>query len=179
MRSSPRSTAEACALALLATTLSCVASPGRVPATPDPAAPPPPGPVLDALFPDGRRTESLESLLAGPGLAPGEDFVVREIGRDAGTSHHVVWIRYAEVPHRHDLHDLWVVILRGYGEMRLDGRAERVGPGSILYVPRGTVHAFENAASGPAAAYAVYAPPFDGRDRVSVPAGVGPSSSGP
>jgi mannose-6-phosphate isomerase-like protein (cupin superfamily) len=44
-----------------------------------------------------------------------------------------------------------------------------VGEGSILYVPRGSVHAFRNQASEPAVAYALYAPAFDGRDRVTVP----------
>jgi mannose-6-phosphate isomerase-like protein (cupin superfamily) len=41
-----------------------------------------------------------------------------------------------------------------------------VGEGSILYVPRGAVHAFRNDAPEPAIAYAVYLPAFDGQDRV-------------
>jgi mannose-6-phosphate isomerase-like protein (cupin superfamily) len=40
-----------------------------------------------------------------------------------------------------------------------------VGQGSILYVPRATVHAFRNTSDEPAAAYAVYTPAFDGQDR--------------
>jgi mannose-6-phosphate isomerase-like protein (cupin superfamily) len=40
-----------------------------------------------------------------------------------------------------------------------------VGEGSILYVPRGTVHAFANESGEPAIAYAVYTPAFDGKDR--------------
>lgn len=124
--------------------------------------------VLDALFPDGHRSVPLASLAARATLAEGEDFRVETLGRDAHTSHHLVAIREAEVPHRHDHHDLVVVILKGHGAMRL-GDAERpVGPGSILYVPRGTVHAFRNASDAPAAAYAVYAPAFDGSDRVEV-----------
>jgi mannose-6-phosphate isomerase-like protein (cupin superfamily) len=51
-----------------------------------------------------------------------------------------------------------------------------VGEGSILYVPRGRVHAFRNESDEPAAAYVVYVPPFDGHDRLPalVPAGPGP-----
>ena len=52
--------------------------------------------------------------------------------------------------------------------MRLGNEERPVGEGSILYVPRGTVHAFRNAAEQPAVAYAVYAPAFDGQDRVEV-----------
>lgn len=124
--------------------------------------------VLDAGFPDGRRTEPLASLLEGPALAPEENFRIQELGRDAHTSHHLVWIRDREVPHRHDRHDLFVVILRGQGTMRLGDEERPVGEGSILYVPRGTVHAFRNTSEEPAAAYAVYAPAFDGEDRVVV-----------
>jgi mannose-6-phosphate isomerase-like protein (cupin superfamily) len=50
--------------------------------------------------------------------------------------------------------------------MRLRDEARPVGPGAILYVPRGTVHAFRNESREPAAAYAIYLPPFDGKDRI-------------
>jgi mannose-6-phosphate isomerase-like protein (cupin superfamily) len=127
-----------------------------------PAAPP----VLDAVFPDGRQTLPFEVLAARAALGPGEDLRVEELARDAATSHHVVAIRDRETPHRHDRHDLLVVVIEGHGFMRL-GDAERpVGEGSILYVPRGTLHAFRNAGAAPAVAYAVYLPAFDGRDRV-------------
>jgi mannose-6-phosphate isomerase-like protein (cupin superfamily) len=135
-----------------------------------PATAPPraarPAPVLDALFPDGRRNETLAALAASEPLADGEDFRVRQIGRDAHTSHHLVWIRDREQPHRHDRHDLFVVVLRGWGAMRLGGEERPVGEGSILYVPRGTAHAFRNQSPDVAVAYAVYAPAFDPADRV-------------
>lgn len=121
--------------------------------------------VVDALFPDGRRTEALAALAASETLAPGEPFRLREIGRDANTSHHLVWIRDRETPHRHDRHDLFVVMLRGSGTMLLGAEERAVGEGSVLYVPRGTVHAFRNTSGDVAAAYAIYTPAFDGRDR--------------
>jgi mannose-6-phosphate isomerase-like protein (cupin superfamily) len=125
--------------------------------------------VLDALYPSGRATVELEMLGARVRLAPGEDTRVIELARDQGTSQHLVAIRKAEVPHRHDRHDLLVVILRGYGSMSIDGKQKPVGDGSILYIPRGAVHAFRNESPEPAVAFAVYAPPFDGRDRVDAP----------
>jgi len=131
-----------------------------------PAAPPPA--MLDALFPAGRTSEALAALAGRAPLAPGEDFRAVEIARDAASSHHVVAIRRAETPHRHDRHDLLVVMLRGHGTMRLGAETRPVGEGSILYVPRGTPHAFTNAAAEPAVAYAVYFPPFDGADRAGV-----------
>jgi len=127
---------------------------------------PAPGPaMLDAAL-GGRLSVPLRDLPERAPLEPGEDFRVAEIGRDAHTSHHVVAIRNAETPHRHDRHDLWVVILRGHGTLRLGADTRAVGEGSILYMPRGMVHAFSNASSEPAYAYAVYSPPFDGADRI-------------
>jgi mannose-6-phosphate isomerase-like protein (cupin superfamily) len=134
-----------------------------------PAAREAPPAVLDALLPDGRRHEALAALAASAPLPDGEEFRIREVGRDAHTSHHVVWIRDREELHRHDRHDLLVVIVRGFGAMRLGDEERPVGEGSILYVPRGTPHAFRNASGEVAVAYAVYAPAFDGKDRVPVP----------
>lgn len=124
-----------------------------------------PGPVLDALLGEERVTVQLSELAGRETLAPDEDFRVAELARDARTSHHLVWIRHGEVPHRHDRHDLLVVVLRGHGFMRLGDEERAVGEGSVLYVPRTTVHAFRNASAEPAAAYAIYLPPFDGADR--------------
>ena len=97
--------------------------------------------------------------LARPGLTR------RRGGRDTGTSHHLVAIQTRGAA-RHDRHDLLVVIVRGHGTMRMGDAALPVGERSILYVPRGTVHAFTNQSDAPAVAYAVYTPPFDGKDRV-------------
>jgi len=132
------------------------------------AAQTPPPAILDALF-DGKRTSlALEALETRAALGAGESQRVVEIGRDASSSHHVVAIRDRETPHRHDRHDLLVVILEGHGAMRLGDDEKPVGQGSILWVPRGTVHAFRNASDEPAVAYAVYVPAFDGEDRVTV-----------
>ena len=126
-------------------------------------------PVLDALFPNGRITLPLAALVERVTLAPGEELRVVELARDASTSQHLVAIRGQEIPHRHDHHDLLVVMLRGHGRMRLGSEERPVGEGSILYVPRGSVHAFRNESPEPAVAYAVYVPAFDGRDRLTAP----------
>ncbi|MEX2206838.1 MAG: cupin domain-containing protein [Myxococcota bacterium] len=131
-------------------------------------APGPAPPTLDALFASGRLTIALDELAARHPLERGKDFQVVELGRDAHSSHHLVWIVDRELPHRHDTHDLVVVMLRGFGSMRLGAETRPVGPNSILYVPRGTPHAFTNASGEPALAYAVYTPAFDGKDLMPV-----------
>ena len=132
------------------------------------AAQTPPPAVLDALFGDERRTVALETLETRVVLGAGESQRVVEIARDDASSHHVVAIRDHETPHRHDRHDLLVVVLEGHGSMRLGDEVKPVGQGSILWVPRGTVHSFANHSDAPAIAYAVYLPPFDGKDRLTI-----------
>jgi mannose-6-phosphate isomerase-like protein (cupin superfamily) len=155
-------------VALVALALGCASGGASAPA----GGPP----VFDGRLPDGRLAVPLAELADRATLAPGEAFRVVEIGRDAGSSHHVVAIRTGETPHRHDRHDLLVVMLEGHGTWRLGDETRPVGEGSILYVPRGTVHAFTNESDAPAKAFAVYSPPFDGTDRVSVD---GVSADGP
>jgi mannose-6-phosphate isomerase-like protein (cupin superfamily) len=124
--------------------------------------------VFDAVFAGRRVTIERDALIARANLSEGQDFVVVELARDDRTSHHVVAIRDREAPHRHDRHDLFVVILRGHGTMRIGDQERPVGLDSILYVPRGTTQAFRNTSGEPAIAYAVYTPAFDGSDRVPV-----------
>ena len=125
-----------------------------------------PAPTVDALLGAERVRIPLAALADRVPLAADQDFRVVELGRDTGTSHHLVAIRTAETPHRHDRHDLFVVVVRGHGKMRIGGEALPIGPGSVVYVPRGAVHAFTNESAAPAVSYAIYSPPFDGKDRV-------------
>jgi mannose-6-phosphate isomerase-like protein (cupin superfamily) len=122
--------------------------------------------MVDVLLGQERVRVTLASLAERVPLADDEEFRVAEIGRDARTSHHVVAIRTAETPHRHDRHDLFVVMVRGHGTWRVGDETLPVGEGSLLSIPRGTVHAFANESGENAIAYAVSSPPFDGKDRV-------------
>lgn len=121
--------------------------------------------VLDVGL-EPRLTVSLDSLPERVRLAPDQDFRVVELGRDTHASQHAVAIRHGETLHRHDRHELVVLMVEGFGTMQLEGERRTVGEGSMLYVPRGTVHAFTNESGAPATAYVQYWPPFDGKDRI-------------
>jgi mannose-6-phosphate isomerase-like protein (cupin superfamily) len=123
-------------------------------------------PTIDALLGSERVRIPLSALAERVPLAADQPFRVVELGRDASTSHHLAAIRGAEKPHRHDRHDQLVVIARGYGTLRIGDRTLPVGEGSIVYVPRGNVHAFTNESDAPAVSYLIYTPPYDGVDRV-------------
>ena len=124
--------------------------------------------MVDALLGSGRLTLPLAELPARAALAPTENFKVVELGRDANTSHHVVALRDREPVHRHDTHDLLVITLEGHGSMLIGDEERTLGPRSIVYVPRGVPHSMRNTSGTPLYGYAVFSPPFDGKDRVPV-----------
>lgn len=130
-----------------------------------PSQEPEPRAVLDALFGSRRMHLALADLVKQLELDPTREIQATELHRDAEVSHHLVAVRTAESPHRHDQSALVVVILEGGGVVRI-GDEERAAPaGSILYVPRKTVHAFRNTADTPSIAYVVFAPPQVPGDR--------------
>ena len=122
--------------------------------------------VLDALTAHARTTTELRALARRMELPPGAAARVLELARDADTSQHLVAVRDREELHRHDRHAITVVLLAGRGRMHIAGEERAVGEGSIVHVPRGVVHAFINESPEPAVAFVVYAPPYDGNDRV-------------
>jgi mannose-6-phosphate isomerase-like protein (cupin superfamily) len=124
--------------------------------------------VVDGLFSAGRLTRPLSELITGAALAEGEGFRIVEVGRDANSSHHIVSLRDREPVHRHDTHDLLVVVLRGYGQMLIGDQERALGANSVVYVPRGTPHSMRNTSGTPIVGYAVFVPAFDGQDRVLV-----------
>lgn len=110
----------------------------------------------------------LDKILADAPLLPGENIKVTTLGQGTTGSHHLVQIRDREAPHLHKAHDVTVTLLKGQGELILDQRRIALRAGDVVYIPRDIVHYFVNTASEPAVAFAVYSPPFDGKDTVPV-----------
>lgn len=96
---------------------------------------------------------------------------VDALGRTEGSSQHVVQVRTAETPHRHETHDLIVSIVRGGGRMVVGPQAVRVLAGDAIVVPRGVVHWFANTEREPAVALVTFVPPLDAPDVVPVDSG--------
>ncbi len=53
-------------------------------------------------------------------------------------------------PHRHHDREEYFYILEGSFRLSVAGQEETVGPGTLAFVPRGTVHAFTNIGTAPA-----------------------------
>jgi len=50
-------------------------------------------------------------------------------------------------PHLHQDREEYFYVLEGTYQLSVDGNETTVGPGTMVFVPRGTVHAFKNVAS--------------------------------
>jgi quercetin dioxygenase-like cupin family protein len=74
-------------------------------------------------------------------LATGEAVAVHETMQPAGTQPN---------PAHRIQHSELIVVQEGTLEFQHDGKAERAGPGSIIYVAFGTLHAVKNLSNGPA-----------------------------
>jgi len=114
------------------------------------------------------KQADLEKIIAENPLPPGDNIKVTTLGQGPAASHHVVQIRDREVPHLHKLHDATVMMLKGQGYLILETRRIELTGGDVVYIPRGAVHAFTNTGREPAVAFAIYSPPFDGKDIVPV-----------
>ena len=108
----------------------------------------------------------LTALLAAHALPPGQNISALLIGRTDALSYYLVQIRDREQPHVHATHDLAVTLLKGKGQLYVDGESHEMRCGDVAVVPHGTPHYFVNADSAPAAAFVTFAPPYDGTDQV-------------
>src|SRR5262245_1857427 len=117
----------------------------------------------------GALPEGVETFLAAHPLPAGQPLRADEVGRTPAASWHVVQIATGETPHRHRLHDLAVVILRGEGILTLDGRSIPLRAGDAALVARGRVHWFARGGRDTAVTLAVFAPPLDAPDLVPEP----------
>ncbi len=79
----------------------------------------------------------------------------------------LVFIKTAELPHYHAEHDLTFVLLKGHGELYLDGKREKLSEGDIAFIPRGKVHFYTNT-SVVSVLLANFSPKYDGKDSVKV-----------
>ncbi len=129
--------------------------------------------VPHIITPETRGVDDirLTALLAAHVLPAGQNISALLIGRSDALSYHLVQIRDRERPHIHATHDLAVTLLRGRGQLYVDGVPQEMQSGDVAVVQRGTPHYFVNANSVPAAAFVTFAPPYDGTDQIPIAPG--------
>jgi mannose-6-phosphate isomerase-like protein (cupin superfamily) len=63
--------------------------------------------------------------------------------------------------HSHSAQEQVFVIVRGRGVMIVDGEEREVGPGTLVFIPPGAVHAIRNSGAETLVFVSATAPPFD------------------
>lgn len=96
-----------------------------------------------------------------------KEIEVVKLNESEDMSQFLVFVRTAELPHYHAQHDLTFVVIRGRGELYLDGRREELREGDTAFIPRKKVHFYTNT-SVVSVLLATFSPKYDGRDSVKV-----------
>ena len=100
------------------------------------------------------------------------DVAVRSMRVTRYASYHMIAVNKSEQPHVHDKHDVAVTLLSGRARLHLGLKTFELNPGDVVELPRGNLHWIENLGGAvPAEAFAVFSPPYQGRDKrlVNVP----------
>lgn len=91
---------------------------------------------------------------------------VRPLHHDSLSSSFLICVPHEVKPHYHRLHTEHVVVLDGKAEMLLGDSLFQIGPGDVIAIPRGTVHAVTTRSERPLRVASIQSPRFDGSDRV-------------
>jgi|GEM_PF-510132 len=122
---------------------------------------------------DGNATDppvvSLDQALAAQADST-SGAVVAEILRGRQASVNAWRITDAMPPHLHREHEEIIVVRTGRARARIGERDVDLKPGDVFLVPRNTVHAARAYGEEPCTGVSVFAPAFDGKDRVPFPA---------
>ncbi len=99
---------------------------------------------------------------------PSGVLTVKTLNVTPEASYHLIRLTGAEKLHIHKDHDLVVFILKGKAHMHFENEIKPVRPGDVIELARGVIHAAEQASQEPVEVYAVFTPPFDGKDHIEV-----------
>jgi quercetin dioxygenase-like cupin family protein len=113
---------------------------------------------------DARHAPVFYSARAAAPPEPGANVTTVEVGRHRTASVHHLRVSEGVKAHVHREHDEQVVVLAGEGTVRLGDSAQEVSAGSVVVIPRGTVHSLVVTGSA-VEAVSIFSPPFDGKDR--------------
>ena len=112
---------------------------------------------------------SLDQALAAH-ADPAKGALVTEILRGEQASVNAWQISDAMPPHLHKDHEEIIIVRTGRARARIGERDVDLKPGDVFLVPKNTVHAARAYGEEPFSGVSVFAPAFDGKDRVPVPA---------
>ncbi len=114
-------------------------------------------------------SEGLEDLskLIDKKMQSVEEIEVVKLNETENLTQFLVFIKTSEIPHYHAEHDLTFVLLKGQGELYLDGKKEKLGEGDVAFIPKGKAHFYRNT-SDISVLLANFSPSYDGKDSIKV-----------
>ncbi|NQX92587.1 MAG: cupin domain-containing protein [Flavobacteriales bacterium] len=107
---------------------------------------------------------------------PDENIEVQTITLDSLVSTHQIWIRSGVKAHFHEYHTEHVFVLEGQAMMTIDGEEFLIGPGDLVFIPKGSVHSVVVLSDQDLVVLSVQAPAFRGKDRIFIQAKEGGTS---
>lgn len=106
-----------------------------------------------------------------PDIKPEKEFDnihVKKIKSDEHSTSFIIWVKEKVKAHKHEKHSETLYVLKGKGEMKIDGSTFAVGPGDLFNIPVNTVHSVITTSEEPLKVISLQAPEFMGDDRVFV-----------
>jgi quercetin dioxygenase-like cupin family protein len=136
--------------------------------TPTPSARPGPTPVTTS----GNGPLSFEDVVRQHPLDPVRGATVTEILRGEHASLNVWQMTGGMPPHFHRDHEEIIIVKSGTAAARIGDREVTMKAGDVILIPKGTVHGARVllAEGEPFRGWSIFAPAFDGKDRVLVDA---------
>jgi mannose-6-phosphate isomerase-like protein (cupin superfamily) len=110
--------------------------------------------------------QNIDSLLSVHLLGDDQESRSDVVAADSLSSVHLTQIRGSVESHHHVYRQETAWIIRGAGQLTLDGVKYKVAAGTVVTIPPGTPHSFYSLGKIPAVVISVFSPAFDGKDRV-------------
>ena len=112
----------------------------------------------------GQKAENLPALKQKQAY---DNTITQSLNSDSNATSTVIWIKKEVKPHYHATHTEHVYVIEGTGQMLLGTQTIFVGPGDLIYIPPGVVHAVRvTSKDKPMKVLSIHSPEFDGSDRV-------------
>jgi len=112
--------------------------------------------------------QTVENLPALKQKQPYDNVAMQTIKSDSNSTSTVIWIKKELAPHYHASHTEQIYVVEGTGQMLVGNENFDVGPGDLIYIPKGTIHALRVTSKLPMKVLSIQTPQFDGSDRVMV-----------
>lgn len=129
--------------------------------------------------PVGAQVASLDDVIAAHPIDPARGAQVTEVLRGQSASVNVWQLTSEMPPHLHREHEEVIVVRSGRARARIGDQTIELGPGDAVLVPRDTVHGARVISEEPMVGFSVFAPAFDGKDRVPAPEAGTPTKAEP